>query len=53
MAEPGARRGAPRRTPCGSPTPAGVGRLLAAGEGAVRMVTLAPELPGGLDAVSG
>ena len=28
-------------------------RLLAAGDGAVRMVTLAPELPGGLDAVGG
>lgn len=29
-----------------------VARLLDAGEGAVRMVTLAPELPGGLDAVA-
>jgi N-acetylglucosamine-6-phosphate deacetylase len=33
------------------PDPADVARLLAAGGGAVRMVTLAPELPGGLDAV--
>ena len=33
------------------PDPADIARLLAAGEGAVRMVTLAPELPGGLEAV--
>ena len=33
------------------PDPADVARLLAAGEGAVRMVTLAPELAGGLAAV--
>jgi N-acetylglucosamine-6-phosphate deacetylase len=33
------------------PTPAAVEQLLTAGGGAVRMVTLAPELPGGLDAV--
>lgn len=33
------------------PLPADVDRLLAAGQGCVRMVTLAPELPGGLDAV--
>ncbi|HLH99542.1 MAG TPA: N-acetylglucosamine-6-phosphate deacetylase [Acidimicrobiales bacterium] len=33
------------------PDPGDVARLLAAGAGAVRMVTLAPELPGGLDAV--
>ena len=33
------------------PDPADVARLLAAGDGAVRMVTLAPELPGGLDTV--
>ena len=33
------------------PEPADVARLLAAGDGAVRMVTLAPELPGGLDTV--
>lgn len=34
-----------------SPDPASVDRLLSAGDGAVRMVTLAPELDGGLDAV--
>jgi N-acetylglucosamine-6-phosphate deacetylase len=33
------------------PAPADVHRLLAAGRGAVRVVTLAPELPGGLAAV--
>lgn len=33
------------------PAPAAVESLLAAGDGAVRMVTLAPELPGGVDAV--
>lgn len=33
------------------PRPEDVARLLTAGGGAVRMVTLAPELPGGLDAV--
>jgi N-acetylglucosamine-6-phosphate deacetylase len=33
------------------PVPADVERLLAAGAGAVRMVTLAPELTGGLDTV--
>jgi N-acetylglucosamine-6-phosphate deacetylase len=33
------------------PTPAAVDALLTAGSGAVRMVTLAPELPGGPDAV--
>jgi N-acetylglucosamine-6-phosphate deacetylase len=33
------------------PTPSAVEELLTAGGGAVRMVTLAPELPGGLDAV--
>ena len=34
-----------------APDPAEVARLLDAGDGAVRMVTLAPELEGGLDAV--
>ncbi len=34
-----------------APEGADVGSLLRAGRGAVRMVTLAPELPGGLDAV--
>lgn len=33
------------------PSPAAIDRLLTAGSGAVRMVTLAPELPGGPDAV--
>jgi N-acetylglucosamine-6-phosphate deacetylase len=33
------------------PAPAAIEALLTAGSGAVRMVTLAPELPGGLDAV--
>jgi N-acetylglucosamine-6-phosphate deacetylase len=33
------------------PEPAAVERLLAAGAGSIRMVTLAPELPGALDAV--
>jgi N-acetylglucosamine-6-phosphate deacetylase len=33
------------------PTPGAIEELLTAGGGAVRMVTLAPELPGGLDAV--
>ncbi|MFL6079180.1 MAG: N-acetylglucosamine-6-phosphate deacetylase [Ornithinibacter sp.] len=35
-----------------APDPAEVARLVDAGEGAVRMVTLAPELDGGLDAVA-
>jgi N-acetylglucosamine-6-phosphate deacetylase len=34
-----------------APDPASVDALLGAGDGAVRMVTLAPELPGGIDAV--
>ncbi|MGY1807944.1 N-acetylglucosamine-6-phosphate deacetylase [Blastococcus sp. SYSU D00669] len=34
-----------------APTPEVVDRLLAAGRGVLRSVTLAPELPGGLDAV--
>lgn len=33
------------------PAPAEVARLLAAGRGTVRQVTIAPELPGGLDAI--
>lgn len=33
------------------PDPAEIRRLLAAGRGAIRMVTVAPELPGGLDAI--
>src|SRR5690606_30403559 len=35
------------------PDPASVDRLLAAGRGTIRQVTVAPELPGGLDAVAG
>ena len=34
-----------------APDPASIDRLLEAGRGTVRQVTLAPELPGGLDAV--
>ena len=34
------------------PTPDAVDRLLAAGDGLVRSITVAPELPGGLDAVA-
>ncbi|WP_404431603.1 N-acetylglucosamine-6-phosphate deacetylase [Microbacterium lacus] len=34
------------------PEPAAVARLLAAGRGTIRQVTLAPELPGGLEAIS-
>ncbi|MGJ6980767.1 N-acetylglucosamine-6-phosphate deacetylase [Aestuariimicrobium soli] len=34
-----------------APTPESVDALVKAGRGAVRMVTIAPELPGGLDAV--
>ncbi|OII12724.1 N-acetylglucosamine-6-phosphate deacetylase [Curtobacterium sp. MCBA15_008] len=34
-----------------SPTPAAVDALLEAGEGVIRQVTIAPELPGALDAV--
>lgn len=34
------------------PSPAAVGELLAAGAGVLRVLTLAPELPGGLDAVA-
>ena len=51
VAEPAALRAptSPARSP--TPDPASVDALLDAGDGAVRMVTLAPELPGGLDAV--
>ena len=46
-----ARAGAHDRTALIDPFPEDVARLLAAGDGAVGMVTLAPELPGGLAAV--
>jgi len=45
------RSGAHQPGALSHPDPADVDSLLAAGDGAVRMVTLAPELPGGLDAV--
>jgi N-acetylglucosamine-6-phosphate deacetylase len=44
-------RGAHDRGVLRAPQPADIDRLLDAGMGAVRMVTLAPELDGGLDAV--
>jgi N-acetylglucosamine-6-phosphate deacetylase len=34
-----------------APDPVAIGRLLAAGRGTIRQVTLAPELPGGMDAI--
>jgi N-acetylglucosamine-6-phosphate deacetylase len=43
--------GAHRRELLSAPTPAAVDALLAGGAGAVRMVTIAPELPGGVEAV--
>lgn len=46
-----AHRGAHDPAVLRPPTPADVDRLLAAADGAPLMVTLAPELPGGLDAV--
>jgi N-acetylglucosamine-6-phosphate deacetylase len=45
------RRGAHDLAALRHPDPGMVARLLEAGRGTVRMVTLAPELPGGLDAV--
>ncbi|MCF6376593.1 N-acetylglucosamine-6-phosphate deacetylase [Nocardioides KLBMP 9356] len=45
------RSGAHQPGSLATPDPASVDALLGAGDGAVRMVTLAPELPGGLDAV--
>jgi N-acetylglucosamine-6-phosphate deacetylase len=47
-----ARAGAHRREWLVPPTAAAVGDLLAAGGGVLRVVTLAPELPGGLPAVA-
>lgn len=45
------RCGAHEPTALRDPDPAEIQALLAAGRGAVRMVTLAPELPGALDAI--
>ncbi len=45
------RRGAHDPRHLRAPTPGDVDRLLAAARGTLRQVTLAPELPGGLDAV--
>ena len=45
------RCGAHDPTQLRDPDPVEIARLLAAGRGAIAMVTLAPELPGGLDAV--
>lgn len=45
------KRGAHPRELLRPPEPADVRRLLAAGRGTVRLVTLAPELPGGLAAI--
>lgn len=45
------RSGAHQPGSLAEPDPASVEALLAAGDGAVRMVTLAPELTGGIDAV--
>lgn len=45
------RSGAHQPGSLAHPDPAAVEALLAAGDGAVRMVTLAPELPGGVNAV--
>ncbi|GAA2003357.1 N-acetylglucosamine-6-phosphate deacetylase [Microbacterium ulmi] len=46
-----ARKGAHDESLLHAPTPDAVERLLTAGRGTVRQVTIAPELPGGLDAV--
>ncbi len=45
------RRGAHDPEHLIAPDPATVERLLAAGEGVLRMITIAPELPGALDAI--
>ena len=46
------RRGAHNPAWITDPTPAALDDLLAAGSGLIRLVTLAPERPGGLDAVT-
>lgn len=46
-----AHHGAHEPTLLRDPAPADVARLLEAGRGTIRQVTIAPELPGGLDAV--
>ncbi|WP_102192505.1 N-acetylglucosamine-6-phosphate deacetylase [Microbacterium aurantiacum] len=48
--DPG-HQGAHEPTLLRAPAPADVARLLEAGRGTVRQVTIAPELPGGLDAI--
>ena len=45
------RCGAHDPTQLRDPDPAEIARLLTAGRGAIAMVTLAPEIPGGLDAI--
>lgn len=45
------KRGAHQADALRPPEPAEVARVLAAGKGTVRMVTIAPELDGGLDAI--
>ena len=46
-----AKRGAHDQTQLRDPDPAALQRLLSAGHGAIAMITIAPELPGGLAAV--
>jgi N-acetylglucosamine-6-phosphate deacetylase len=47
-----ARRGAHNEAWILDPTPAAIDELVAAGDGRLRLVTLAPERPGALDAIS-
>jgi N-acetylglucosamine-6-phosphate deacetylase len=47
-----AKKGAHTASLLVPPTPEAVDRLLEAGDGSVRMVTIAPELPGALDAIA-